>query len=456
MPGAQGSGRGARRLAWEVLWRTHRDGAYPDLLLSSRLRQGGLLSAADRRLVSELVFGTIRWQGTLDRALSRVSARPLEGIDPKLLILLRMGAYQLLRLDRIPARAAINESVELARSLGFARAVSLVNAVLREVDRRGSVLTEVDPALPPAERIAQETSHPLWMVELWMARLGEEETRALCRANNEVPPLTVRTNTLKLARDELSEALRAEGVQCVPTPCSPEGLRLFHLSRPLHELGSFKRGEFQVQDEAAQLLSRWLEAAPGQRILDACAAPGGKGTHLGQLTGDRAQVVSVDVHRGRLKVMARECLRLGMSCVEVLCSDLQGPTPFRAGTFDRILLDAPCTGLGVIRRHPDTKWRRAAADPRRMASLQKALMKALCPLLKEGGIILYSVCTNTVEESEEVLEAVLREEKGLRLLLSPQGLPEAAHCLVGPDGLFRTLPHRHGMDGFTAFRLQRS
>lgn len=456
MPKARGRDQGARRLAWEVLWRTYRDGAYPDLLLASRLGRGGDLPDPDRRLASELVFGTIRWQGTLDRALSRVSARPLDGIHPKLLILLRIGAYQILFLDRIPARAAINESVELARSIGLAHAVSFVNAVLREVHRQGPVLTEVDPALPVAERIAQESSHPLWMVEYWMAQWGEMEARALCRANNEVPPLSVRTNTLKITREGLSEALRTEGVECVPTPYSPEGLRLMHVPRPLFELRSFRRGEFQVQDEAAQLISHWLHVTPGQRILDACAAPGGKGTHLGQLTGQGAQVVSVDLHRGRLRMIARECRRLGITSVEALCADLQGPPPLALESFDRILLDAPCTGLGVIRRHPDTKWRRGPGDVHRMASIQKTLMKALLPLLKEGGIILYSVCTHTREESQEVLEWILQEVKGFRLLLTPDGLPEHAHHLVGRDGVFRTFPHRHAMDGFTAFRLQRS
>ncbi len=456
MPKAQARDRGGRRLAWEVLWRTHRDGAYPDLLLASRLGRRGGLAQPDRRLASELVFGTIRWQGTLDRALSRVSARPLDGIDPKLLTLLRMGAYQVLFLDRIPARASINESVELARAIGLAHAVSFVNAVLREIHRQGQVLTQVDPSLPVAERIAQETSHPLWMAEYWMAQWGEQEAWALCRANNEPPPLTVRTNTLRITREGLSEALRAEGVECVPTPYSPEGLRLVHIPKPLLELQSFRRGEFQVQDEAAQLISHWLHVSPGQRVLDACAAPGGKGTHLGQLTDQRAQVVSVDVHHGRLRMMARECRRLGIKRVEAICADLEGTPPMALEAFDRILLDAPCTGLGVIRRHPDTKWRRGPGDLQRMASIQKALLTALLPLLKRGGIILYSVCTNTREESQEVLEWIQREVRGLRLLLTPQGLPGPAQDLVGRDGLFRTFPHRHAMDGFTAFRLQRS
>lgn len=455
MPKAGRRDQGGRHLAWEVLWRTHKDGAYPDLLLASRLRRGGDLPEPDRRLASELVFGTIRWQGTLDRALSRVSTRPLDGIDPKLLTLLRMGAYQILFLNRIPARAAINESVELTRSMGLTHAISFVNAVLRELHRQGHVLTGVDPALPVAQRIAQESSHPLWMVERWLAQWGEQEARALCRANNEVPPLTVRTNTLKITRERLCEALRADGVECVPTLYSPEGLRLTHVPRPLFELRSFRRGEFQVQDEAAQLISHWLDVAPGQTILDACAAPGGKGTHLGQLTGQRARVVSVDVHPRRLRMMERECRRLGITCVEALCADLEAP-PFAVERFDRILMDAPCTGLGVIRRHPDIKWRRKAEDVHRMSSVQKALLKALFPLLKRGGIILYSVCTHTREESQEVLESILREVRGLCLLLTPEGLPGPAHHLVGLDGLFRTFPHCHAMDGFTAFRLQRS
>jgi 16S rRNA (cytosine967-C5)-methyltransferase len=442
-------------LAWDVLWRTWKHGAYPDLLLSSLLAKASHMAKPDRGLAQELVFGTLRWQGSLDRGLERTSDRSLSRIPPRLLILLRLGVYQLLYLDRIPPAAAVNETVEMARGLGFAHAVPFVNAVLRAIERGGRDLLAVDPALPPTERMAQETSHPRWMVERWIGQWGAEETRALCEAHNEVPPVTLRTNTLKVSRGELSGILEEEGVRTEATRFSSDGLRVLRLPGPLGSLGSFRRGVFHVQDEASQLLAGWLEAKPGDRILDACAAPGGKSTHLAQLMGNRGKVAAVDTHEGRLNLIGKECLRLGITCVETLRADLTDPGAVPQGPFDRVLLDAPCTGLGVIRRHPDAKWRRTPQDPERLAAIQISLLRNLLPILRSGGTLLYSVCTHTPEEADGVLAQILREAPGLRLLRSPDGLPSEARGLVGADGIFRSFPHRHGMDGFTAFRLIR-
>jgi 16S rRNA (cytosine967-C5)-methyltransferase len=447
-----GKDRGARRRAWEVLWRTQRQGAYPDLLLTSLLAADPSMEKSDRALAHELVMGTLRWQLTLDRVLSKVSQRPLSRIPAKLLVALRLGAYQLLFLERIPPSAAVNETVELVRSIGLEHATGFANAVLRAIAQRGRSLMEVESTASLAERISVETSHPLWMVEMWLEQWGERETRELCQANNEVAPLTLRTNTLKITREGLLEALREEGVEATPTPFSPEGVEITGLKVPLSTLKSFRMGLFQVQDEASQLISHWMEIAPGQRVLDACAAPGGKTTHMAQLLQNRGELVAVDVHQERLNLVSRECKRLGISCVKIEKGDLLDPQSLGEEKFDRILLDAPCSGLGVLRRNPDMKWRRSPKDIQRMASIQKRMLENLAPHLRPQGILLYSVCTHTREETEGVLEAIL-EEGQLALLKTPGGLPLPARGLVGEDGLLRTFPHKHGMDGFTAFRL---
>lgn len=441
-------------MAWEVLWRTQRHEAYPDLLLSARLERNQALTRQDKALAKELVMGTLRWQGSLDRALGQVASRPLSRIPGKLLTALRLGAYQILFLGRIPAAAAVNETVELVRELGLGYASGFVNGVLRAVADKGLSLLAVDPSVPEAERIAMETSHPLWMVEKWIIQWGPREARALCIANNQVPPLTLRANTLKISRDGLMEALKEEGLEVLPTRFSPEGIQVAKLEAPLSSLGPFRRGWFQVQDEASQLISHWLELQEGQVVLDACAAPGGKTAHMAQLLGNKGKILALDIHQARLHLLAQECRRLGITCVSIKQTDLLDPSSLPRGPFERILLDAPCSGLGVLRRNPDAKWRRTPQDISRMANIQVRMLENLARLLAPGGIMVYSVCTHTQEETEAVKEAILGKDLDLELLASPQGLPEQAQALVGPDGFLRTFPHRHGMDGFSAFKIR--
>lgn len=443
-------------MAWEVLWRTQRHEAYPDLLLSARLERDSALSRQDKALAKELVMGTLRWQASLDRALSQVSSRPLSRIPGKILSALRMGAYQILFLERVPAAAAVNETVELVRELGLGYASGFVNGVLRSMAERGGKLLQVDPTLPEAERIAMETSHPVWMVERWIRQLGSSQARALCIANNQVPPLTLRVNTLKISRELLIEALEGEGLEVLPTHFSPEGVQVVRMDSPMSSLGPFRRGWFQVQDEAAQLISHWLELRAEQTVLDACAAPGGKTAHMAQLLGNRGRILALDIHQARLHLLAQECKRLGITCVSIQKTDLLDPGNLPKGPFQRILLDAPCSGLGVLRRNPDSKWRRTPQDIPRMASIQVRMLENLAPLLAPGGIMVYSVCTHTQEETEGVKQALLGKGLGLELLVSAQGLPQEAKALVGQDGFLRTFPHIQGMDGFSAFKLRRA
>lgn len=455
MEGQKEKDLGARRLAWEILWRTKRDGAFPDLLLSFHLESASHLKKEDKALVHELVMGTLRWELTLDRALAQVSSRPISRVPQKLLTALRMGAYQLLFLKRVPASAAVNETVELVKTIGFAHAAGFANAVLRAVASKKGELLEPPPSASVAEKISIETSHPLWIVEKWLEQWGEQETRRLCLANNDVPPLTLRTNTLKTTREGLIEHLKREGAESCPTNFSPEGVHISKTDTSLRHLESFRRGLFQVQDEASQIVTHWLCVSPGQKVLDACAAPGGKTGHLAQLMRNEGQILAVDINEERLNLLAQECKRLGVTCVRVLKADLLEPESLGEELFDRILLDAPCSGLGVLRRNPDAKYKKSPKDVDRMASMQKRLLASLIPRLAPGGILVYSVCTHTPEETSGVLEDVLKGDPGVEMLGSPEGLPGRAKELVDEKGFLRTFPHRHNMDGFTAFRLRR-
>jgi 16S rRNA (cytosine967-C5)-methyltransferase len=445
---------GPRRLAWEVLWRVERKEAYADLVLRSQLGKNKALPKRDKALAHELVMGVLRWQSLLDKGIERLCHRPLKRMDPKVLVLLRLGLYQLHFLSKIPARAAIDETVSLARERGLEHACGFINALLREAQRKGRGIFEFEGE-DPLERVAHQLAHPLWMVKSWVSQWGLEETKALCEANNRPAPLTIRTNTLKTTRDRLMDSLREEGVKCSPTSFSPEGIRIEDLPVPLEELGAYGRGELQVQDEASQLMAHWLEVAPGQRVLDACAAPGGKTIHLAQLMRDQGEVIAADIHDGRLALVKRECQRLGISCVNVHRGDLTREDELPEGLFHRILLDAPCSSLGVLRRHPEAKWRRRPDDIPRLAELQWRLLSSVALRLHRGGILLYSVCTLTEEEGPQILERAHRELKELVPLDSSTGLPPKAQVLVGEDGILRTFPHKGDMDGFMAFRLRK-
>jgi 16S rRNA (cytosine967-C5)-methyltransferase len=448
-------GQRTRRLAWEVLWRTYKDRAYPDRLLAHRFGRHRDLSRADRALTNELVLGTLRWQLSLDFALSKVCRQPLKRLHPKLLILLRLGAYQLLFLHRIPASAAVNEAVKSAASLRLPHAAGLANAVLRNVQRQGTALLAVDQRLPAIDRLVLETSHPRWMVARWLAQWGFAEAQELCRANNHVPPLVIRANTLKVSPQALTALLTREGVTTGPPAYCPEALYVETLPDALDSYSAYMSGAFSVQDEASQLISHWVDVRPGQDVLDACAAPGGKATHLAHLMQDQGHVVAADIHAGRLQLLQRAIHRQDLRCVETVQADLTDPRVLPGRSFDRILLDAPCTGLGVLRRHPDAKWRRHPQDPARMAAIQLRLLTALVPKLRPGGMLIYSVCTHTDEETVDLLQAFLTQAPGIEVLASADGLPPKAHSLVGTDGLFRSFPHRHGLDGFTAFKVRR-
>jgi 16S rRNA (cytosine967-C5)-methyltransferase len=439
----------ARAVAARVLVRVETEGAFADLALDAELNRAEA-GPRDAALATELVYGTLRWQRSLDWLLAPHSRRPLVRLDPRPRALLRMTAYQLVHLERVPPFAAVNDAVSLARQRGKPGVPEFVNAVLRSFARRG--VREREPALPadPVDALAVRCSFPTWLARRWVERYGADEAAALMRALNERPPLTLRANTLRTTRDGLATRLRAEeGVDTSPTRLAPEGLAANHGGRP-GAWRAFTDGAFVVQDESSMLIARLLDPRPGETVADVCAAPGTKTTHLAQLMDDRGRILAFDPQPARLALVGEACARLGVSIVDVHDGTVETLAPGFGAACDAVLVDAPCTNLGVLRRNPEVKWRRAGGDVAASAARQRAILSAAATLLRPGGRLVYATCSLEPEENEGVVRALLAGRGDLAV--DP---PHEFPLPFGDDGALRCLPHRHGGDGFTAVRLRR-
>ncbi len=446
------SQKGCRELAVEILLKVETRKGYADILLD-HLLQRTALPARDRALLTQLVYGTLRWRGRLDWHLDRSLSRSLAGTKPYLRNLLRLTLYQLLFLDRVPDYAAVNEAVELAKKRGGKKAGGLVNAVAR------SLLREKERQEPDLEgdrvsRLAVFWSHPEWLVKKWLDYFGADETEALLKANNREPLLTLRANRLRGEREALAELLRAKGFDAEPAPWAPQGIRLRQGAAPDH-LPGFEQGLFQVQGEASQLIAYILDPRPGERILDGCAAPGGKTTHIAELMEDRGEIVATDPSAQGLEKLKQNVRRLAITSVQPFLVDLQrGLSGALAAPYDRILVDAPCSGLGTLRSHPEAKWHREERDIPRLSKLQKNILRRAAGYLKPGGVLVYSTCTLAREENEEVVEDLLHSEKGWALEGVEGYLPKEARGLI-QGKYFLALPHKHDTDGFFAARMRK-
>ncbi|MBW4055738.1 MAG: 16S rRNA (cytosine(967)-C(5))-methyltransferase RsmB [Proteobacteria bacterium] len=440
-----------RQAACETLLRIRKEGGFADRLIDNEL-SNGILSGPDRGLYAELVFGVLRRQGTLDHILQQLLEKPMVELDPQALVILRIGLYQLTCLDRIPESAAVNESVNLAKLITPGTS-GLINAVLRNFLRRRDTITFPNITTNPAAAIAAIHSQPEWLAEQWLEQLGVDEARQLAEASSQQPPVTLRVNTLRSTRDKLLQEFDTQGIEATPCRFSPDGITLTgrHI---ISALPGFDAGLFAVQDEASQLAGRLLGPEPGERIWDACCAPGGKSGHIAQLMDDTGELIATDISRSKLTLVQDNVRRLGINSVTTAVADLHQPDTFPDGTFDRILLDAPCSGLGVIRRNPEAKWRLFSGDITRLAAVQKTLLKNAAVRLKPGGTLLYSTCSTSEAENELVVEDFLLHHPGF-VLENLNDLFPAWKELFAFYGMFRVWPHRHGMDGFFAARLRR-
>jgi 16S rRNA (cytosine967-C5)-methyltransferase len=403
----------------------------------------------DRALAGEIATGTLRWQGAFDHLIETFAGRPAGRLDPEILAILRIGIFQLLHLDRVPASAVVDDAVELARKAGKKSAAGFVNALLRRVSRERAHLPL--PEAPPIDVLSITLSHPRWLAERWLARHGYDAAAAWARFDNAPAPLTLRVNTLKISADRLSADLAAAGVTTQPARFAPDGLVVTAGNPLLTALAH--TGLFIVQDEASQLVGEFVAAAAGERVLDACASPGGKTTQMAAGMGGRGMVVAADVRGRRIDLLARTVAAAGATNIRIVQASARAVPAF-AAVFDAVLVDAPCSGLGTLRRDPEVRWRRSEADLVRFAAAQREMLAGLATAVRPGGRIVYSTCSSEPDENEAVVSDFLASHPDFRRD-TPRLFTERAElaALLDADGAMRTLPFRDGLEAFYAAML---
>ncbi|EEG76718.1 16S rRNA (cytosine(967)-C(5))-methyltransferase RsmB [Dethiobacter alkaliphilus] len=442
----------AREASLLALQRVEADDAYVNLALDEVLSSHSL-DPRDKRLAAEITYGVITYKLTLDWLIEKVSGRPIKKLDKPIHQILRIGFYQLFYLDRVPPAAAVHATVELVKKGKKRGLAPFVNGVMRGALRKKDHLPWPDKKKDSANYLSVRYSHPLWLVRRWLNRYGPEEAEKLVAANNQAAPLSIRVNTLRTDRDTLLSELTAAGVEAVPSTVVPEGALLTRSGR-LTELAPYREGRFQVQGESAMLTSRVLDPQAGDAVLDGCSAPGGKTTHLAQLMNNSGDILALDIHPHRLELVKANCRRMGVDIVRTQCLDAREIAKENPDSFDCILLDVPCSGFGVIRRKPDLKWRRSEDDIRKLAHVQCDMLKAAAAVLKPGGTLVYSTCTNEPEETDEVVEELLKNQDDMVPDDLRPYLPQDWQQDAGKTGI-HLLPHIHGVDGFFISRLKK-
>ncbi len=458
----------ARKFACAVLQTIYRTQAFAEDVIETTLNDV-VLSEPDRALAFELVYGVLRHAITLDWRLDHLSHKPMARLPLNVATILRVAAYQLLYLDRIPDSAAVNEAVKLIRKQPGHDWGGLVNAILRNLIRQPTP-TLPDPRVAPIAALSRKYACPSWMVERWIQAFGIDHTEVLCKKTLEIPPMTLRTNTLRCSRQILLDRLQVEEISGRETSVSPVGVILEKCGHP-GQLSLVQDGWCYIEDEAAQLIPPLLDPQPGERILDACAAPGGKTTHLAQLMDNQGTIIALDCQHERLLRLTANCKRLGIEMVQAhecdVAKDLPKDNPdtadtpishphFLAEPFDRILVDTPCSGLGVLRRHPEGKMLKRFSTIEKSRVIQSQILDRVCHLLRPGGILVYSACSIEPEETTEVVSAFCQEHPDFQPEPVTPWLPSNGLSLVTDPGYLCTAFQSFTMDGFFACRLKKS
>jgi 16S rRNA (cytosine967-C5)-methyltransferase len=443
----------AREVALEILTRVEQDKAYSNLLLNQMLQKHPL-ERVDAGLVTEIVYGTIQRLNTVDYYLNRFVAKGVQKLEPWVRNLLRLSLYQVVYLERIPAHAIVNEAVNIAKKKGHQGISGMVNGVMRNVIRQKEQLT-ISPSLPAAERIALEYSHPKWMVSRWIAQFGELTAKLICEANNTPPKTSARVNTLQHSQTEMLDIMQQEGMEAKPSELAPRGVVIEHGGN-LAFTRWYAEGSITVQDESSMLVAEAVNPAPGMRVLDCCAAPGGKTTHLAEKMNDTGSIVACDVHEHKIALIRDQITRLKLHSIQTVCSDAADlPSLYADESFDCILLDAPCSGLGVIRRKPDLKWAKQEQEIADICGLQNKLLNRIHQLLRPGGILVYSTCTMEYEENQGMIQQFLEQHPQFKLEAFPEGM-FAGHSDSASPGMLQILPHQYQSDGFFIARMRKT
>ncbi|MEH2121152.1 16S rRNA (cytosine(967)-C(5))-methyltransferase RsmB [Nostoc sp.] len=491
-----------RQLAFIALRDVHK-GAYADVALD-RVLQKVNLADNDRRLVTELVYGSVRRQRTLDSLIDQLAKKKSDQQPQDLRTILHLGFYQLRYQERIPASAAVNTTVQLAKENGFSGLTGFVNGLLRQYIRLaekikadplqlpenlverfdnssdlenlspkrgkalnspptlvglgakglGLALTFSDDVKSQVERLGILHSFPDWIIQVWLEQLGLAQTEQLCEWMNQSPTIDLRINPLRTSIEEVEAALQSVGILVRRIPHLPQALRLIGSAGSIQKLPGFKEGWWTVQDSSAQLVSHLLDPQPGEVVIDACAAPGGKTTHIAELMADKGKIWACDRTPSRLRKLQENSQRLNLQSIQIYTGDSRHFAQFQ-NTADRVLLDAPCSGLGTMHRHADARWRQTPESVRELSLLQKELLTHTSTFVKPGGVLVYATCTLHLAENEQLISAFLAESPDWQIE-SPIGFefPDSARTM--PQGWFKVWPHRQDMDGFFMVRLRKT
>ena len=463
-----------RQLAFLALRDVHRRGAFTDIALDRVLRTAQL-KGADRRLVTELVYGSVRRQRSLDALIDQLGKKKADQQPPDFRTILHIGLYQLRYQERIPPSAAVNTTVELAKENGFKGLTGVVNGLLRQYERlaasspgssRPTHPEEQNPKskiqnpksndplqLPvePVERLGVLHSFPDWIIKMWLEELGEEETEQLCEWLNQSPTIDLRVNPLRVSIEEVEAVMQKAGVDVRRVPQLPQALRVVGGTGAIQQLPGFSEGWWTVQDSSAQLVSHLLDPKAGDVVIDACAAPGGKTTHMAELMGDEGKIWACDRAASRRKKLKENAQRLQLRSIQICPGDSRNFSQF-TNCADGVLLDAPCSGLGTLHRRPDIRWRITPATVQELSVLQGELLEQAATWVKPGGVLVYATCTLHPQENEGVIQPFLERHSHWQIEPLPPNSPLSAFST--PQGWVKVWPHRYQMDGFFIVRLK--
>lgn len=442
----------ARETALKILYDISENEAYSNIAVNRRL-EGEQLRELDRAFATDLVYGTVKWLLQIDYIIDRFSSIKLKKLSPWIKNILRLGIYQILHTDKIPVSAACNTSVDLAKRYGHQASSRFVNAVLRNIAKSRDNIPYPDKS-NIIEYFSIVYAYPKLLVENWVTLFGAEFTEALLKSNNQVPEFTIRVNTLKTGRKELIEQLAREGVKALPGKYLEDAVVLENPSS-ITKLDSFKNGYFTVQDESSMLAAIVLDPQPGELVLDVCSAPGGKTTHMAQQMKNSGKIIARDIHTHKLKLIQDTCIRLGIKIVETEQFDACELDEKMLGKADRVLVDAPCSGLGIIRKKPDIKYSRHFEQQKELVALQRRILKNAAAYVKPGGCLIYSTCTTQPEENLENIKWFLEENKQFKLVGFKDLLPEKLEGITSKDGFIQLYPNIHQTDGFFISKISR-
>lgn len=432
-----------REQVLELLIKIEKEKSYAQLSLKSALEE---MEQRDKALATEIFYGTLKYQIQLDYYLNQYAKTPVKKMKPLIRNILRLSLYQMLHMDKIPVSAVINEAVKIVKKRKMQGLSGFVNGVLRQIDRDKETLQLPDSQKYPVQYLAIHYAFPEWLIKMWLADYGQVETEKICEALNKRAIVCGRYNSLRGEREETQALLLKEGFEIQPGQLLEEAFYLKKVNS-LQNSTSFQEGRWTVQDESAMLVAHVVQPQPGQKILDMCSAPGGKSMHMAALMQNKGEIICCDIHPHKLELIEKNAERLG---IDIMQPTLQDGALFKKeweGKFDRVLLDAPCSGLGIMKRKPDIRLNKSKEALEEIASIQKTLFKNALRYLKEEGLIIYSTCTISTLENEKLVRAIM-ETEGLELVNIVDTIPTILHPYIQDKGMIQILPYMADTDGF--------